>query len=145
MAGYASRMRKREISGKKKAATKPLRYRTSGGYTVYVGRNNLQNDELSFKRAEKEDYWFHVHGAPGSHAILCCAGQPEPPAEDFTQAAMIAAHHSSLSDGAMVTVDYTKARHLKRPPGAKPGFVIYHTNYSANVVPDKDKVAALLD
>lgn len=145
LAGYASRMRKQEIGGKKKTATKPIRYRTSSGYTVYVGRNNLQNDELSFKRAEKEDYWFHVHAAPGSHAILCCAGQPEPPAEDFTEAAMIAAYHSSLADGAMVTVDYTKARHLKRAPGAKPGFVIYHTNYSANVIPDKEKVSKLLD
>ncbi|MBR6603499.1 MAG: DUF814 domain-containing protein, partial [Clostridia bacterium] len=123
---------------------KPLTYRTSGGYAVLVGRNNLQNDELSFKRAEKEDYWFHVHAAPGSHVILCCAGKPEPPAEDFTEAAMIAAHHSSLADGAMVTVDYTKARHLKRPPGAKPGFVIYHTNYSANVVPDKERVEKLM-
>ena len=145
VAGYASRMRKHEQSGKKKAQTKPIRYRTSAGYTVYVGRNNLQNDELSFKRAQKEDFWFHVHGAPGSHVILCCAGLPEPPAEDFTQAAMIAAYHSSLEEGAMVTVDYTKARHLKRPPGAKPGFVIYHTNYSANVIPDKEKVLALLD
>ncbi len=143
-AGYASRIRKNEMQGKKKAATKPLRYRTTNGYIVFVGRNNLQNDDLSFKKAEKEDFWFHVHGAPGSHVILCCAGMPEPPAEDFTEAAMIAAYHSSLSDGAMVTVDYTKARHLKRPPGAKPGFVIYHTNYSANVVPNKDKVAKLL-
>lgn len=143
-AGYASRIRKNETNGKKKAATKPIQYRTSNGYVVYVGRNNLQNDELSFKKAQRDDFWFHVHAAPGSHVILCCADMPEPPAEDFTEAAMIAAHHSSLSDGAMVTVDYTKVRHLKRPPGAKPGFVIYHTNYSANVVPDKEKVAALL-
>lgn len=143
-AGYASRIRKNEPKSQKKSATKPHIYRTSGGYTVLVGRNNLQNDELSFKKAEKEDFWFHVHNAPGSHVLLCCAGQPEPPAEDFTEAAMIAAYHSSLSDGAMVTVDYTKARHLKRPPGAKPGFVIYHTNYSANVVPDKDKVLSLM-
>ena len=118
-------------------------YTTSGGFRVLCGKNNLQNDILTFEKADRNDWWFHVHGAPGSHVILLCEGVDDPPAEDFTEAAMIAAVNSRLSDGKSVVVDYTKVRNIKKPPHANPGFVIYHTNYSAVVDPDKEAVKRL--
>lgn len=141
--GYLS---KSKIPPSKKAApTRYLEYRTSGGFRVLCGKNNLQNDTLTFKVAEKNDWWFHVHGAPGSHVVMLCEGVDDPPAEDFTEAAMIAACNSTLSKGLQVTVDYTKVRNVKKPPAAHPGFVIYNTNYSAVVTPDKDLVKKLAE
>ncbi len=128
---------------KKTAVSKHLVYKTSGGFQVLCGRNNLQNEALTFQTADKDDWWFHVHGAPGSHVILMCDGVDDPPAENFTQAAMIAAVNSSLAGSGQVTVDYTKVRNLKKPPRSKPGFVIYHTNYSAIVTPDAQLVKKL--
>ena len=139
--GYLSRSK---IPPSKKAPPmKYLRYTTSGGFTVLCGRNNLQNDALTFEKAEKNDWWFHVHNAPGSHVILVCGEVDDPPARDFTEAAMIAAVNSKLCDGKQVTVDYTKVKNIKKPPRANPGFVIYHTNYSAVVDPDKEAVNKL--
>ena len=119
-----------------------LKFRTSGGYLVLCGRNNIQNDALTHKEAENYDYWFHAKNAPGSHCIMVCSGE-EPSEKDFTEAAMIAAVQSSLSESPMAEVDYTYAKHVKKPSGAKPGFVIYHTNYSAYVKPDRDYVDKL--
>lgn len=136
------------ISGSTHAMPKkspPARYRiykTSGGFSVLCGRNNLQNDALTFE-ADKNDWWFHVHGAPGSHVILVCGGVDDPPAEDFTEAAMIAAVNSSLSAGSQVTVDYTKVKNIRKPSRSRPGLVIYHTNFSAVVTPDAKKVREL--
>ena len=128
---------------KQQRPREPMTFRTRGGFTVLCGRNNAQNDELSFRIAEKGDWWFHVKNAPGSHVVLCCGGVDDPPAEDFTDAAIIAATYSSLSDGETVTVDYTKVKNLKKPPAAKPGYVIYHQNYAAYVRPDKQKCDAM--
>lgn len=128
----------RKKSGGSAAPGAPMAFRTRGGYLVLCGRNNLQNEQISFHTAEKDDWWFHVKNAPGSHAVLCLEGKGEPPAEDFTDAAVIAATYSSLGEGsAAVPVDYTPVRNLKKPAGAKPGFVIYHKNYDAFVKPDK--------
>ena len=138
--GYSSKMKHGGVQKKKKADF--LKFRTSGGYTVLCGRNNIQNDLLTHKEAENYDYWFHVKNAPGSHCIMVCSGE-EPSEKDFTEAAMIAAVHSSLSDSPMAEVDYTYAKHVKKPSGAKPGFVIYHTNYSAYVKPDREYVEKL--
>ncbi len=121
-----------------------LEYETRGGFRVLCGKNNLQNDALTFKVAEKSDWWFHVHGAPGSHVILVCDGVDDPPAEDFTDAAIIAACNSTLKEGIQVTVDYTKVKNVKKPPAAHPGYVIYHTNYSAVVTPDEALCKRLL-
>ncbi len=140
--GYLSYKKGPSLGGRP-GAQKYFEYRTSGGFRVLCGRNNLQNDELTFKVAEKNDWWFHVHGAPGSHTLLLCEGVDDPPAEDFTQAAMIAAVNSGLLESPQVTVDYTKVRNIKKPPHAKPGFVIYHTNYSAVVAPDAAAVKTL--
>ena len=140
LAGYSSKIKMPERKKPKKADY--LKFRTSGGYTVLCGKNNLQNDQLTHKEAAGYDYWFHAKNAPGSHCIMLCAGS-EPSEKDFTEAAMIAAVHSSLSSAPMAEVDYTLARHVKKPNGAKPGFVIYHTNYSAYVKPDRDAVEKL--
>ncbi|MGM9636725.1 MAG: NFACT family protein [Eubacteriales bacterium] len=133
-AGYGSRMRKNP-GGAKKTPSKPLTFRTTGGYRLLCGKNNVQNEQISFKIAGKGDWWFHVKNAPGSHVVLLCDGE-EPSERDFTEAAMIAAYHSSLAQAKNIAVDYTQIRNLKKPAGAKPGFVIYHTNYSAYVTPD---------
>lgn len=133
--GYGSRMK--NYVQVKQQQTKPLEYETTNGYKVLCGKNNTQNDKLTFKIADKGDYWFHAKSMPGSHVIMLCDGLEEPPALDFTEAATIAATHSKAGDKAVVEVDYTLVKNIKKPAGAKPGFVIYHTNYSANVVPDK--------
>lgn len=133
--GYASKM-KYKTSDRKKHKPKLQEYRTTNGYRVLCGKNNIQNDHLTFDVAEKYDYWFHVKNAPGSHVVLICAGMEEPPAEDFTEAAIIAATNSKLADGDKVTVDYTLVKNIKKPPSSKPGYVIYHTNYAAYVTPD---------
>lgn len=125
-----------------KLQTKPTEYRTSGGYRVLCGKNNLQNDALTFKSASKLDWWFHVKNAPGSHVVMFCDGE-EPSEKDFTEAAMIAAVNSSLSEGKHISVDYTQIKNIKKPSGANPGYVIYHTNYSAYVTSDAEYVEKL--
>ena len=111
----------------------PLELETSGGYRLLVGRNNIQNDHLTFKIASKEDLWFHVKDMPGSHVIMVTEGD-EPSERDYTEAAEVAAYYSKATAGP-VAVDYTKVRNVKKPAAAKPGFVIYKTNYTAFVTP----------
>ena len=130
-AGYASRMK--NYTPPRNVKLRPREFTTAGGYRLLCGRNNLQNEQLTFRVAEKDDLWFHAKGVPGSHVILICGGE-EPPAEDYTQAAAIAAYYSAAA-GSPVAVDYTRVRHVKKPAGAKPGYVIYKTNYTAYVAP----------
>ena len=130
--GYSSKMK--DYRPQKKIKLKPIELSTSGGYTVLVGRNNIQNDHLTFKLAAKEDIWFHVKDVPGSHVIMVTNGE-EPGEQDYTEAAEIAAYYSKAS-GAPVAVDYTKVKNVKKPSGSKPGFVIYKTNYTAFVTPN---------
>ena len=130
-AGYASK-----LSGYKPAKQvklRPMQYKTSGGYPLLVGRNNVQNDELTFRIAEKQDIWFHVKDIPGSHVIMVTGGE-EPNERDYTEAAELAAYYSKAT-GDLVPVDYTAVKNIKKPQGAKPGFVIYKTNYTAFVKP----------
>ena len=138
--GYAGKSFKKVMS--KNSKIKPHEYVTANGFKLLVGKNNLQNDMLTFKTAEKNDWWFHVKGAPGSHVIMICDGV-EPPEIDFTQAATVAAIYSSRSDNAKIDVDYTKVRHLHKPTGAKPGFVTYTTYWSAVVTPDRSVLEKL--
>ncbi len=117
----------------------PREFRTSDGFKVLVGRNNLQNDRLSLKTAMKSDMWLHTQKIPGSHVIIC--GEGRPVSDDaIEQAAIIAAVYSNASQSSLVTVDYTPVKQLKKPVGAKAGMVIYHEYYSINVHPDKDAV-----
>ncbi len=139
--GFASKM-KNHVQ-KKRAQSSPIEYRTSGGYRVLCGRNNVQNDQLTMKTAEKGDYWFHVKNEAGSHVILFCDGE-EPPELDMTEAAEIAAHNSKSRGGQNIAVDYTRAKNVKKPSGSKPGFVIYSTNYTAYVTPREARISEML-
>ncbi len=139
-AGYASKMK--GYSEHKTKAPKPMEFTSSSGYRILCGKNNAQNDYVTTKLAEKLDWWFHVKNAPGSHVVLVTGGV-EPDARDFTDAATIAAYYSKLSDGESVAVDYTLAKNVKKPSGSKPGFVIYTTNYTAYVTPDRSTVEKL--
>ncbi|MBQ9785533.1 MAG: NFACT family protein [Clostridia bacterium] len=136
--GYASRMKHYALS-KKPSTPTVAEFRTSGGYRVLCGKNNVQNEYITHKLAGKSDYWFHVKNLPGSHAVMLCGGE-EPDAENFTEAAEIAAYFSKGADGQNVEVDYTFVRHVKKPAGGKPGLVIYHTNWSCVVTPDAERV-----
>lgn len=127
---------------RKKKALKPMKFMTSDGYEVLCGKNNLQNDYITTKVADKNDYWFHVKNAPGSHVIMLCNNE-EPSAESFTECAIIAAYYSSEREKPLAAVDYTKARYVKKPSGSKPGFVVYDKNYSAYVTADKETVEKL--
>ncbi len=118
----------------KKQALPPLEFKTSQGLTVLVGRNNIQNDKLTFKTGRKGDMWLHAQKCPGSHVLLLSEGQ-EIPDDAIVEAAEIAAYYSSAKDGTIVTVDYTDVKNIKKPNGAKPGFVVYYTYYSVNVKP----------
>ena len=129
--GYASRLKGYRPDKKRK--NRYSEYKTSGGYTVLVGKNNTQNDFLTHRVAEKCDIWFHVKDIPGSHVILVTGGE-EPSAKDYTEAAEIAAYFSKAG-AASVAVDYTEVKNVKKPQGGKPGFVTYKTNYTAYVVP----------
>ena len=130
-AGYSSKMK--NYRPQKKVKLLCMQYETSGGYTVLVGKNNIQNDNLTFKLAAKDDIWFHVKDMPGSHVIMQTGGE-EPSERDYTEAAEIAAYFSKATAGP-VAVDYTKVKNVKKPAGSKPGFVIYKTNYTAYVSP----------
>ena len=116
----------------KKQLGQPIKLCTSGGFTVFVGKNNLQNDHLTFKVAKKGDYWFHVKDIPGSHTLLICDGR-EPGEADLTEAAIFAARNSKAAGQDKVLVDYTRAKNVKKPSGARPGYVIYDS-YNTTVV-----------
>ena len=129
---------KRQIQKKGKvreAKSRPFVYESSDGFRMYVGRNNYQNDEVSFKIAGPNDWWFHAKNAPGSHVIVKCGGQ-ELPDRAFEEAAGLAAYYSSQRSAPKVEIDYTKRSNLRKTNGGKPGFVIYHTNYSLMATPD---------
>ena len=139
--GYASRM-KGYAAPKKQPAPTVAKFKTTNGYLVYCGKNNLQNEHITHKLADRNDYWFHAKGVPGSHVVMVTNGE-EPDAQDFTDAASIAAHYSKAAGGAQIPVDYLLVRHVRKVPGAKPGFVTYHTNWTAYVTPDAEKIAGM--
>ena len=123
---------------KKKITEKNLnKFRISSGKTVLVGKNNLQNDWLTLKKANKTDIWFHVKSIPGSHVILQSAEATD---EDIRETAEIAAYFSKAKNSAHVQVDYVQDKRVKKPNGAKPGFVIYTGQNSIEVTPEKTRV-----
>lgn len=127
---------KRKVTNKKERfASKPFHYISSDGYHMYVGKNNYQNEDLTFKLAVGNDWWFHIKGLPGSHVIVK-SGNDELPDSTFEEAAALAAHYSKAKDQEKAEVDYTQKKNIKKPGASKPGFVIYHTNYSMNISPD---------
>ena len=131
MKGYAA--------PKKQPAPVIAEFVTTNGYRVLCGKNNYQNEYISHKLADRHDYWFHAKNMAGSHVLMITNGE-EPPAEDFTDACEIAAYFSKAKGKSRVEVDYLFARGVKKVSGAKPGFVIYHNNWSAFVTPDEEKI-----
>ena len=138
--GYASKMK--NYRPQKRKSTAHMTFKTTDGYTVLCGKNNIQNENITFNLAHKSDYWFHVKNKAGSHVVMLCNGE-EPDAINFTEAAEIAAYYSSLQGGVSVPVDYTFAKNVKKIQGANPGLVIYHTNWTAYVTPSAEKIAKL--
>ena len=120
---------------KVKITSKPFHYISSDGYHIYVGKNNFQNDELTFDFAVGNDWWFHAKKIPGSHVIVKTNGD-ELPDRTFEEAGRLAAYYSSAKDSDKVEIDYTEKKNVKKPAGGKPGFVVYYTNYSLMAAPD---------
>ena len=131
LAGLCGKPERTRTSRGRAEQPRPLVFTLTSGKTVKVGKNNIQNDILT-SGAGKNDVWFHVKGFPGSHTLLYTGGE-EPTDLDYTQSAMLAAYHSKLRGGENVQVDYTLARYVKKPSGAKPGYVIYDKYHTAVV------------
>ena len=129
-------IRRKYTTGKKvKITSKPFHYVSSDGFHMYVGKNNYQNEELSFKFASGNDWWFHAKGQPGSHVIVKTNGE-ELPDRTFEEAGRLAAYYSKGRQAPKVEIDYTLKKNLRKPTGGKPGFVVYYTNYSLLIEPD---------
>ena len=127
---------KRKFSKKKvKIVSKPLHYISSDGYHMYVGKNNIQNEELTFHFAAPNDWWFHAKGCPGSHVIVKTNGD-ELPDRTFEEAGKLAAYYSQNRGSEKVEIDYVEKKQVKKPKGGKPGFVVYYTNYSLMIDSD---------
>ncbi|MCL2865506.1 MAG: NFACT family protein [Lachnospiraceae bacterium] len=126
----AAYMRRKFTKKKETIKSKPLHYISGDGYHMYVGKNNLQNDQLTFGFATGNDWWFHAKGAPGSHVILKIHNNNKVPNRTFEEAGKLAAYYSALRGNEKAEIDYAEKKHIKKPKGGKPGFVIYHSNYS---------------
>lgn len=122
-------IRRKGNAKREKITSRPFHYISSDGYHVYVGKNNYQNEELTFKFATGNDWWFHAKGIPGSHVVVKTNGE-ELPDRVFEEAGRLAAHYSQARGQEKVEIDYTQKKNVKKPNGSKPGFVVYYTNYS---------------
>ena len=135
----------KNIKGKKQKPPKelpPHEFRSDDGFRILVGRNNIQNEKLSLKTANKNDIWLHTQKIPGSHVIIFAEGR-EISDLSIEQAAIIAAYHSKAKDSSLVPVDYTRVKQLKKPNGGKTGMVIYHEYWTIITNPDKELVERL--
>ena len=128
-------IRRKYTKKKEKIISKPFHYLSSDGYHMYVGKNNLQNEELTFHFAVGNDWWFHAKGVPGSHVIVKTNGE-ELPDRTFEEAGRLAAYYSKNRGAEKVEIDYVEKKHVKKPNGSKPGFVVYYTNYSLMIDSD---------
>ncbi len=122
-----------------KVTSKPYHYVSCDGFDIYVGKNNFQNDELTFKFADGQDLWFHAKKMPGSHVIVKTNGKTVPDST-YEQAGRLAAFYSKGRDNEKVEIDYIDKKQVKKPAGGKPGFVIYHSNYSLVASPNIDDI-----
>lgn len=129
--GGKARMKQKKLS--------PMRFESTDGFPIYVGRNNRQNDELTFRLARKDDIWCHASKVHGSHVIISCGGKT-PPDNTLTQAAQLAAYYAETTGGQNIPVDMTTVKQVKKIPSGKPGMVIYHTYKTVIVNPYKDIV-----
>ncbi len=133
--GYIKRHTQGKQASRKTEKSKPLHYLSSDGFHMYVGKNNYQNEELTFKVATGNDWWFHAKQNAGSHVIVKTEGK-ELPDRTFEEAARLAAYYSKSRDQEKAEIDYVQKKHVKKPNGAKPGFVVYYTNYSMTIPTD---------
>lgn len=124
---------------KEKITSKPFHFISSDGYDMYVGKNNFQNDKLTFDFANGNDMWFHAKKMPGSHVVVRTNGD-ELPDRTYEEAARLAAYYSSGRNADKVEIDYTIKKNVKKPAGGKPGFVVYYTNYSMAISPDISEI-----
>ena len=129
-------IRRRGNSKKERVTSRPFHYISSDGFHIYVGKNNYQNEDLTFRLATGNDWWFHAKGIPGSHVIVKCEAAGTPPDTTFEEAARLAAYYSKGRDQDKVEIDYIQKKQVKKPNGAKPGFVVYYTNYSMMIDAD---------
>ena len=137
----------RQETGKRKikqGKLPPMQFTSTDGYPIFVGRNNRQNDELTFRSARKDDLWLHAQKVHGSHVVIACAGVT-PPDDTITQAAQLAAYYSEAGNGQNLPVDITPVKQVKKPAGGKPGMVIYHTYHTVIVNPYPDIVRDALN
>ncbi len=128
-------LRAQNRKGMKPQKLNPKRYISDDGFTILVGRNNIQNDQLTLKESKGRDMWFHSKSFPGSHVIVVSDGK-DIPDSTLTQAAILAATNSRAVESSQVPIDYTQIKHIKKPKGGKPGMVIYHVYNTAYVTPD---------
>ena len=128
-------IRRKGNTKKEKITSKPFHYISSDGFHIYVGKNNFQNDELTFQFAVGNDWWFHAKGIPGSHVVVKTNGE-ELPDRTFEEAGKLAAHYSKGKGQEKIEIDYTEKKNVKKPSGGKPGFVVYYTNYSLMIDSD---------
>ena len=128
-------MRRKFSKQKVKINNKPLHYLSTDGYHMYVGKNNIQNEELTFHFANGNDWWFHAKGCPGSHVIVKTNGE-ELPDRTFEEAGKLAAYYSKNRGNEKVEIDYIEKKYIRKPNGSKPGFVVYYTNYSLMIDSD---------
>ena len=128
-------IKKHSSAKKQKITSHPYHYISSDGYDIYVGKNNYQNEELTFKVATGNDWWFHAKGIPGSHVILKSNNEEDLPDRVYEEAAALAAFYSKAKDSEKVEVDYIQKKNIKKVAGAAPGFVIYHSNWSMVATP----------
>ncbi|TGX98304.1 fibronectin/fibrinogen-binding protein [Hominisplanchenecus murintestinalis] len=136
---------RRKHAGKKvKITSRPLHFLSGDGYHIYVGKNNFQNEELTFKFASGNDWWFHAKGAPGSHVIVKNPDGGEMPDRTYEEAARLAAHYSANSEAEKTEIDYVQKKHVKKVNGKLPGFVIYHTNYSMLIDSDISEIEQII-
>ncbi len=130
-AGY---LKQQKGNTQKRKTSKPMEYISSDGFKILAGRNNLQNDALTLRTANKDDIWLHTKNIHGSHTVIICDGKA-PPESTIIEAAQIAAYHSQARNSSQVPVDYTLVKNVKKPAGARPGMVIYKTNKTVFVTP----------
>ncbi len=142
--GFIHKSPQSSKGSKMRAKSKPLHYISSDGFDMYVGKNNYQNDELTFKFATGNDWWFHAKKMAGSHVIVK-APDGELPDRAFEEAGRLAAYYSKGKEAPKVEIDYIQKKHVKKPGGAKPGFVVYYTNYSLVAEPDISGLTLVAD
>ncbi len=137
-------IKKKHTNKKQKIKSKPFHYLSSDGFHIYIGKNNFQNDDLTFKFAVGCDWWFHAKGMPGSHVIVKTNGEKLPD-RTFEEAGRLAAYYSKGRENDKVEIDYLEKKNVKKPNGSKPGFVVYYTNYSLVASPDISGLTLLAD